>query len=346
MRKLVVLSFVTLDGVIQAPGGPDEDPTGGFGYGGWVAGYFDDFLGSVMVAQMGRPFDLLLGRRTYEIFAAHWPYVKSADDPIAAGINNARKYVVSRTLQQLGWSNSVLVGGDVVAEIGELKAQGGPELQVHGSASLIQTLLRHDLVDELRLKIFPITLGRGKRLFADGAIPAGFELLESRVSPRGVIVANYARAGEVKTGSLAFAAPTAAEIARREKLAGEEAGRMATENRKTVAKYMDGFRNGDHRQVLSCLTEDVEWEMPGCFRLIGKDAFDREIENEAFVGRPTITVTRLTEEDDVVIAEGTVQCRRRDGGLLDAVFCDVFTMQGARIKGLVSYLMELSAGRN
>jgi dihydrofolate reductase len=224
MRKLVVLSFISLDGVLQAPGGPEEDPTGGFKYGGWVAGYFDDFLGKVMDEQMSKPFDLLLGRKTYEIFAAHWPYVKTDGDPIAAAINKAKKYVASKSLSKLDWSNSELIKGDVVKEVKKLKEQDGPEIQVHGSGDLIQTLLKHDLVDELRLKIFPITLGRGKRLLAEGAIPAGFKLLESKVSPSGVIVATYVRAGEVKKGSFALEQPTKAEIERRKRLAAEDNG--------------------------------------------------------------------------------------------------------------------------
>lgn len=217
MRKIVVLSFITLDGVMQAPGGPEEDPTGGFKHGGWTVGYFDDFLGKVMLEQMSKPFDLLLGRRTYEIFAAHWPYVKN-EDPIAAGINNAKKYVASKTLTKLDWSNSELINGDVAKEVKKLKEQDGPEIQVHGSGNLIQTLLKHDLVDELWLKIFPITLGRGKRLFAEGTIPVGFKLLKSEISPSGVIVATYGRAGEVKTGSFALEAPTEAELSRRKRL--------------------------------------------------------------------------------------------------------------------------------
>jgi len=218
MIKLVVLSFITLDGVMQAPGGPEEDPTGGFRHGGWIAGYFDDFLGKVMVEQMSKPFDLLLGRKTYEIFAAHWPYVKTHGDPIAAGINKAKKYVASKALVKLDWSNSELIKGDVAKEVKKLKEQDGPEIQVHGSGSLIQTLLKHDLVDELWLKIFPITLGRGKRLFAEGTIPVGFKLVESKISPSGVIVAMYVRAGEVKTGSFALEVPTEAELARRQRL--------------------------------------------------------------------------------------------------------------------------------
>ena len=221
MRNLVVLSFITLDGVMQAPGGPEEDPTGGFEHGGWVAGYFDDFLGKVMVGQMSKPFDLLLGRKTYEIFAAHWPYVKTEGDPIAAGINKAKKYVASKTLTKLGWSNSELIKGDIAKEVEKLKEQDGPQIQIHGSGGLIQTLLKHDLVDELWLKIFPITLGKGKRLFAEGTIPVGFKLLESGISPSGVIVARYVRAGEVKTGSFALEVPTEAELARRQRLKEE-----------------------------------------------------------------------------------------------------------------------------
>ena len=222
MRKLVVLSFITLDGVMQAPGGPEEDPTGGFKHGGWVFPYFDDFLGKVMDKQMNKPFDLLLGRRTYEIFAAHWPYVKTDGDPIAAGINNARKYVASNTLINLDWSNAEIIKGDVATEVRKLKEQEGPEIQVHGSGGLIQTLLKNDLVDELWLKIFPITLGRGKRLFAEGTIPAGFKLLECENSPNGVIVASYARVGGVETGSFALEIPTEAELARRKRLAAED----------------------------------------------------------------------------------------------------------------------------
>jgi dihydrofolate reductase len=218
MRKITVLTFMSLDGVMQAPGGPDEDPTNGFKHGGWVVPYFDDFLGKVMDEQMNKPFDLLLGRRTYEIFAAHWPYVKTEGDPVAAGINKAKKHVASKTLKKLDWSNSELITGDVAKEVKKLKEQDGPEIQVHGSSGLIQTLLKHDLVDELLLKIFPVTLGRGKRLFGEGTIPAGFKLYKSGISPSGVIVASYARAGEVRTGSFALEVPTEAELARRKKL--------------------------------------------------------------------------------------------------------------------------------
>jgi dihydrofolate reductase len=205
---------------MQAPGGPEEDTTGGFKYGGWTAGYWDDILGGVMGEQMAGPFDLLLGRKTYEIFAAHWPYVKSddPDGPIAGKLNSAKKYVVSTTLKKLDWNNSTLVKGDIAQEIKTLKQQNGPELQVHGSGNLIQTLLKHDLVDEFRLKIFPVTIGTGKRLFSDGTIPAGFKLVDSKTSTTGVIVATYERAGKVKTGSFALETPTEAELNRRKRL--------------------------------------------------------------------------------------------------------------------------------
>lgn len=196
-----MLSFVTLDGVMQAPGGPDEDTSGNFKHGGWSVGYWDDFMGQVMTEQMGHPYDLLLGRKTYEIFAAYWP--KAKDVPGADGLNKARKYVVSRMARKLDWNNSVVVTGNVPEEIKKLKGQNGPELQVHGSSNLIQTLLKHDLVDEFLLKIFPVTIGHGKRLFGDGTMPAGFKLLESKSSTKGVIVATYGRDGEIKTGSFA-----------------------------------------------------------------------------------------------------------------------------------------------
>ncbi|HYD34735.1 MAG TPA: dihydrofolate reductase family protein [Vitreimonas sp.] len=197
MRKIIVLSFISLDGVMQAPGGPQEDTSGNFKYGGWTVPYFDEVLGQTMGEQMGQPFDLLLGRKTFEIFAGYWP-----DHPEdGAGINNATKYVASTTLTKHDWEKSVFLNGDVAEEIKKLKTQNGPDLQVHGSGNLIQTLLKHDLVDELWLKIFPVVLGNGKRLFSDGVIPAAFTLQSSKASPSGVIVANYQRAGEVKTGS-------------------------------------------------------------------------------------------------------------------------------------------------
>jgi dihydrofolate reductase len=198
MRKLAVLTFITLDGVMQAPGGPKEDTSGDFQYGGWTVSYWDDFMAKVMESQMSKPFDLLLGRKTYEIFSAYWPNAKS--QPGAKELNEAKKYVASTTLSELNWTNSTLLTGDIIQEIKKLKSQNGSEIQVHGSSNLIQTLLKNDLVDELRLKIFPVTIGTGKRLFGNGTIPAAFKLLESKTSPKGVIVADYSRNGEVKTG--------------------------------------------------------------------------------------------------------------------------------------------------
>jgi dihydrofolate reductase len=198
MRKLIVLEFMTLDGVIQAAGGSREDALEGFKYGGWQGPYFDEFLGRVMDQQMKQPFSLLLGRKTYDIFAGYWPDHESA----WPGVNGATKYVASHDASlKLSWSNSVLLTGNVADEVKKLKTQSGPELLVYGSANLIQTLLKHDLVDEFWLKIFPITLGTGKRLFVEGTIPAAFKLTDGQVSPKGVIVAYYERAGEVQTGS-------------------------------------------------------------------------------------------------------------------------------------------------
>ncbi len=197
MRKIIVLAFITLDGVMQAPGGPEEDTSGGFKYGGWTAPYFDDFSGSVMAEQMKQPFSLLLGRITFEIFASYWPQHESQ----WPGVNAATKYVVSKSLKKSDWKNSVFINKNVVEEIKKLKKQNGPDLQVYGSGNLIQTLLKNDLVDEHWLKIFPITLGVGKRLFEEGTNPAAFKLIDSKISPSGVIVANYKRFGKVKTGS-------------------------------------------------------------------------------------------------------------------------------------------------
>ncbi|MFW9867637.1 MAG: dihydrofolate reductase family protein [Candidatus Thorarchaeota archaeon] len=196
MRKIIILSFITLDGVMQAPGGPEEDTSGGFKYGGWVFPYFDEFLGRTMSDQMNDRSDLLLGRRTFEIFASYWP--QHEDE--WPGINEVTKYVASNTLSTHQWSNSVFLKDNIVDQIKELKKQDGPDIQVHGSSVLIQTLLKNDLIDELWLKIFPITLGNGKRLFEKGTIPVKFKLIESKVSPNGVIIASYIRDGEVTTG--------------------------------------------------------------------------------------------------------------------------------------------------
>ena len=197
MRKVIVLEFVTLDGVMQAPGGPLEDTDGGFKYGGWVVPLSDERLGAIMQEQMTKTRALLLGRRTYEIFASYWPAHESA----WPGINSATKYVVSDARAESLWDNTVFIKDNVVEEIRRLKQQDGPDLQVYGSSQLLQTLFKHDLVDELWLKVFPITLGTGKRLFGEGTIPAAFKLTHSEATPRGVIIASYERAGEVKTGS-------------------------------------------------------------------------------------------------------------------------------------------------
>ena len=198
MRKIIVIEFITLDGVMQAPGGSKEDADEGFKLGGWMAPYSDEFSGKAMREQMKQPFNLLLGRKTFEIFASYWP--QHADG--WPGINEATKYVVSNTLTKHDWENSIIINGDVVERIRKLKTEDGLDLKVWGSSKLVQTLLQHDLVDELWLKTFPITLGSGKRLFTEGTIPAAFKLTESKVSPSGVIFANYERAGEVETGSL------------------------------------------------------------------------------------------------------------------------------------------------
>ncbi len=200
MRKVIVLTFVSLDGVMQAPGGPEEDESGGFRFGGWTVPYFDEAVGKEMDDQMNKPFDLLLGRKTYDLFASFWPH---QTDPPAASLNEARKYVASRKPRKLEWKNSTLLSGDVVEEIRKLKQEDGPELQVHGSADFIQTLLKNDLVDELWLKIFPVTLGEGKRLFGEGTSPASFKVVKSMTSPSGVIVASFRREGDVKTGTFA-----------------------------------------------------------------------------------------------------------------------------------------------
>lgn len=197
MRKIIVLEFITLDGVMQAPGGPKEDPSGDFKYGGWTVPYFDDFSGKVMAEQMKQPFSLLLGRKTFEIFASYWPQ----HEDVWPGVNDATKYVLSHSLKEHEWSNTVIIKNNVVKELKKLKTQDGPDLQVYGSGNLVQILLKNDLVDELWLKIFPITLGVGKHLFEDGTIPKAFKLTESKTSPSGVIIVNYKRFGKVKTGS-------------------------------------------------------------------------------------------------------------------------------------------------
>lgn len=195
MRKIIVLSFITLDGVMQAPGGPEEDPSGNFKYGGWVAPYFDEASGKVMEKQL-KPADYLLGRKTFEIFASYWP----DHNDFWPAINERPKYVLSKTMKKSEWKNSVFL--KTIEEIKKVKNTEGSDIQVHGSGEMVQTLLNHDLVDELWLKIFPITLGKGKRLFGEGSIPAAFTLMDNTVTPSGVIIANYKRAGKVKTGTV------------------------------------------------------------------------------------------------------------------------------------------------
>jgi len=200
MRELIVNTFVTLDGVMQAPGGPEEDPAGGFEHGGWSFGYWDEQMQNAMGDLMGKPFDLVLGRKTYEIFAAFWP---NSDDPGAEALNEATKHVASTTLKSLEWENSRLIEGDVPDGVRALKAEDGPELQVHGSGNLIQTRLEHGLIDEIRLLTFPLVLGEGKRLFDGGTVPAGMELTSSAVSSTGVVMATYRTGAEIKYGSFA-----------------------------------------------------------------------------------------------------------------------------------------------
>jgi dihydrofolate reductase len=214
MRILAVNTFMSLDGVMQAPGGPEEDPTGGFELGGWGVKYFDDEMMG-RVAASG-PYELLLGRGTYEIFAAHWPY---DEGPIADHLNSTRKHVASTTLERADWNNSTLIAGDVAEYVAGLKREQGPEIQVHGSPGLTQTLLAHGLIDEFRLWIFPVVIGTGKRFFGDGTIPAALTLVDSKVSKTGVTVNTYEPAGDIDTGSFEFDEPTEAEVERRRRLA-------------------------------------------------------------------------------------------------------------------------------
>ena len=218
MRKIIVATFTSLDGVMQAPGGPQEDPTGGFTLGGWIAPYSDEALGASLGEIFGRPFDLLLGRKTYDIFAAHWPYVSDPNDPIAKVFNQVIKYVASRSSPKLSWQNSRLLGKDILASLKQLKGEGGPDLLVQGSSHLLQTLWTYGLVDEFSVLIFPVVLGKGKRLFGDGTIPRGLKLVKSQSYATGVIVANYEPAGEVKTGDFQLAEPSEAEFERRRNL--------------------------------------------------------------------------------------------------------------------------------
>ena len=201
MRRIVVTQFMSLDGVVQAPGGPGEDLDGGFPYGGWSVPHWDDLMGEAMDRFMSGPFDLLLGRRTYEIFAAYWP--TAPDEAGAKPLNDATKYVVSRGRPTLTWERSILIDGDARAAIVAIKAGEGPELQVHGSGNLIQTLMRHGLIDEYVIWTFPVMIGSGKRLFGDGVMPASLRLTNTTQSTTGVVIATYAPEGDLETGTFA-----------------------------------------------------------------------------------------------------------------------------------------------
>ena len=219
MRKVVAAAFVSLDGVMQAPGAPQEDPTGGFALGGWTTTYWDEMMGASMAEAFATPFDLLLGRKTYDIFNAHWPY--AGDDPVAVAFNACTKYVATRSDRAFTWANTVALRGDVAAEVARLKAGEGPQLLTQGSSDLLQTLLAQGLVDEFRLMTFPVVLGAGKRLFGPGARPGALTLTETSTSSTGVVVATYVPAGEIVTGSFAIEPPTEAELQRRADLAKE-----------------------------------------------------------------------------------------------------------------------------
>ncbi len=218
MRRLIASTFASLDGIMQAPGGPEEDPTGGFALGGWMFGYADEGMDISAAGFDGKDRELVLGRRTYEIFEAYWPY-QPADDPIAKTLNAARKHVASRTLTTLHWNNSTLLRGDVVAGIAALKAQPGPDLQMIGSGNLIQTLQAASLIDEYNVWTFPVVLGRGKRLFAETARPSSLRLVRSQVSTSGVVMSTYVPDGDVRPGSFPSAEPSEKELTRRKKMA-------------------------------------------------------------------------------------------------------------------------------
>jgi dihydrofolate reductase len=203
MVELIIGTFVSVDGVMQAPGGPDEDPSNGFEHGGWSFGYWDDAMGETIVAQMQRAEAFLLGRKTYEIFADHWPKVGD-EDPVGAKLNSAPKYVASRTLRAVEWSNSILLEGDAATAVRDLKGRLQGEIQVHGSWGLLQTLIGHGLIDEYRLWVFPVLLGSGKRLFGDGTPPGGLALVDSSTSGTGVFMNRYRPAGEIRSGSFAL----------------------------------------------------------------------------------------------------------------------------------------------
>jgi dihydrofolate reductase len=221
MRRLIASTFVSLDGIMQAPGGPDEDPTGSFTLGGWMFNYADESADISAAGFDGKNRELVLGRRTYEIFEAYWPY-QPEGDPIAKSLNAAKKYVASRTRTTLEWNNSTLLDGDVVSAITNLKAQPGPNLQIIGSGNLIQTLQAASLIDEYNVWTYPVVLGRGKRLFSENAEPAALRLIRSQTSSTGVVMSTYVPAGDVHPGSFVTIEPSEQELARREKMADEK----------------------------------------------------------------------------------------------------------------------------
>ena len=218
MRKIIVSNFLSLDGVIQSPGGPEEDPTNSFRWGGWTANFWDEIMQHAMADTMKDPYDLLLGRKTYEIFAAHWPYT---GDEVSDKFNRITKFVVSGKQRELSWANSVLITGDVVDRLSVLRKEDGPDLVVYGSAHLVQTLLSNGLVDLLNLWIFPVTIGSGKRFFEEGTVPANWKLLNTTTSSTGVTIVTYEPSGQLKPGSFALDPPTEAELKRRENLRRE-----------------------------------------------------------------------------------------------------------------------------
>lgn len=218
MRKIVVGAFVSLDGIMQAPGGPQEDPIGGFKFGGWAAPYFDESMGESVGEMFARPFDLLLGRKTYDIFAAHWPYV-GPDDPIGPLFDRINKYVATRNPNpKLAWQNSHALGADAIAAVRKLKQEDGPDLLTQGSTDFLKSLFESDLVDEINISFFPVVLGKGKKLFADCVLPTALSLVSSKVSGSGVTMNKYTRGGEIVTGSFEFEQPTEAELERRRNL--------------------------------------------------------------------------------------------------------------------------------
>lgn len=218
MRNIIVGAFISLDGVMQAPGGPEEDPIGGFKFGGWVAPLFDEKMGAAIGEMFANPFDLLLGRKTYDIFAAHWPYADK-NDPIGPLFDRINKYVATRNPGfKTTWQNSHVLGADTVAAVKALKSGDGPDLLTQGSTDFLKTLFEHDLVDEINVFTFPVILGKGKRLFGDASFPQALTLMASSTSENGIVISKYARAGEVTTGSFEFETPTEAELERRRNL--------------------------------------------------------------------------------------------------------------------------------